>query len=177
MTLMAAAPELDTLLDELSRTLHKQRALIELLQYRLEVQQLVLSAGRENRLQIALDEVESAMEDIRRSERTRDGVVRQCATLLDLPDTASLAELRAKCDEPWSTTLAEHQAALMALVADTEGLAATNRDLAQRGANDSRAVIDAVTGAVPGNAYGPTGAAPAAQRNGLSRPTLVDRRA
>lgn len=166
-----AAPELDDLLGELSRTLWKQRGLIELLQYRLEVQQLILSAAREHRLQVALEEVEAAMEDLRRSERARDSVVRGCALLLGLDESASLADLRARTAEPWTETLSEHQDALLALVAETERLAAANRELAQRGANDARSVIDAVTGAASATAYGPNGG------RGLSRPALVDRQA
>lgn len=175
MTLSSAPVEitgLDDLLGELSRTLWKQRGLIEVLQYRLEIQQMVLSSGRENRLQLALEEVEAAMEDLRRSERSRDQVVRQCAQLLSLPETASLAELRHDVGEPWDALLAEHQDALLAMVAQTERIAASNRELAQRGANESRAVIDAVTGTTPTGAYGPSSG-----RNGLSRPALLDRRA
>ena len=171
MSVTPAVPELDDRLGDLSRTLWKQRGLIELLQYRLEVQQLILGAAREERLQIALEEVEAAMEDIRRSERTRDGIVRGCALLMGLDESASLAELRSRTDEPWASMLAEHQDALLALVAETERIAATNRELAQRGANESRAVIDAVTGAASPSAYGPTGG------RGLARPTLVDRQA
>jgi hypothetical protein len=167
-----AAPELDDLLGELSRTLWKQRGLIELLQYRLEIQQLILTASLEHRLQVALEEVEIAMEEIRRSERARDMVVRQCAGVLGLDASASLGDIRVRAGEPWSGMLTEHQDALLVLVADTERLAATNRELAQRGANESRQVIDAVTGSATANAYGP-----ASGRGGLARPALVDRRA
>jgi hypothetical protein len=166
-----AVPELDDLLGELSRTLWKQRGLIELLQYRLEVQQLILEALREHRLQTALEEVEAAMEDIRRSERTRDAVVRQCAQRLGLDPSASLGDIRVRAEEPWASMLAEHQDALLTLVAGTERLAATNRELAQRGAKETQSVLDAVTGSVTTNAYGPS------TGRGLARPTLVDRRA
>lgn len=170
---VSAAPALDDLLADLSRTLWKQRGLIEVLQYRLEVQQLILSADREHRLQTALEEVEAAMEDIRRTERSRDDVVRRCAQQLGLDSTASLGDIRDRTAEPWSSVLAEHQAALLALVADTERLAGLNREMAQRGANDTRSVIDHLS---PGSmapqsgTYGPTG-------RGLARPALVDRSA
>jgi len=170
-TTPAPGAGLDDLLGELSRTLWKQRGLIELLQYRLEVQQLILAAEREERLQVALEEVESAMEDIRRSERSRDAVVRQCAQLMTLPDDASLGDLRARTTEPWASMLADHQDALLGLVADTERLAARNRELAQRGANDSRALIDAITGSAAPNGYGP------GTTRGLARPALLDRKA
>jgi len=167
----AVAPDLDELLGELSRTLWKQRGLIEHLQYRLEVQQMVLASSREARLQIALEEVEAAMEDIRRSERSRDVIVRQCANHLTLVESASLADIRDRVGDPWATVLGEHQDALLALVAETERLATMNRELALRGANDSRSVLDAVTGTAPATAYGPSGS------RGLARPALVDRQA
>lgn len=170
-------PELDELLADLSRTLWKQRSLIELLQYRLEVQQLILASSREHRLQTALEEVEVAMEDIRRSERSRDVVVRQCAQHLQLPETASLGDIRVRVPDAWSAMLTEHQEALLSLVAETERLASMNRELAQRGANDSRALIDAVTGSAPASAYGPASGYGATAGRTLARPALVDRQA
>ena len=101
----------------------------------------------------------------------RDAVVRQCAQRLGLDPSASLGDIRVRAEEPWASMLAEHQDALLALVAGTERLAATNRELAQRGAKETQSVLDAVTGSVTTNAYGPS------TGRGLARPTLVDRRA
>ena len=97
------------LLAELSRVLWKQRSHIEMLQYRLEVQQLICATARERRLQIAVEEVEAAMDEIRRSERLRDAIVRRCAELFGLAPDASLYDIRVRAPEPWSTMLAEHQ--------------------------------------------------------------------
>ncbi len=165
----ASGVELDDLLAELSRLLWKQRELIDVLKYRLEVQELVLAAGRDHRLQAALDEVEVAMDEIRRSERSRDGVVRQCAALLGLSDKASLGDIRQRVDASWADVLGEHQSALLVLVADTERLAGANRERSLRGANEARAVLDAVTGSSTATGYGPS-------VRGQSRPALLDRR-
>lgn len=165
----AVASSLDELLSELSRNLWKQRGHIELLQYRLEVQQLIFAAAKEQRLQIAVEEVEAAMDELRRSERTRDTVVRRCALTLGLAETASLAELRDHVDERWSALLAEHQTALLGMVNETESLAARNRELALKGAHDTRSLMDAITGSAPSTSYGP------GLGRGLKAPTLIDR--
>lgn len=155
------------LLAELSRVLWKQRSHIEMLQYRLEVQQLICATAKERRLQIAVEEVEAAMDEIRRSERLRDAIVRRCADLFGLPPTASLSDIRVRAPEPWSTMLAEHQEALLSMVADTEDLASRNRELALRGAQETRALLEAVTGGGDPTGYGPG-------RSGQIRPTLLD---
>lgn len=166
--LPAVASGLEDLLGELSRTLWKQRGLIEMLHYRLEVQQLIFASAKTERLQLAVEEVESAMDDIRRSERTRDTVVKRCAAALELPASASLADIRAGVEDPWAMILADHQDALLSLVNEAERLAALNREFALRGANDARALLEEVAGSKPTASYGP---APA---RGLIPPTLLD---
>jgi hypothetical protein len=177
MTVLPAAPasSLPDQLAELSRTLWAQRGLIETLQYRLEVQQLVCVGGRAQWLQKAVDEVEAALEDMRRSERRRDGVVAACAASLGLDPAVSLSELRVCVPDPWGPVLGEHQDALLALVETTESLAAANREVVNRGIQDARALLHAV-GGVPGpdRSYGPV-AMPAAGAG--VRPTLLDRNA
>ncbi len=175
MTVLAAST-IDDHLGELVRVLWRQRALIETLQYRLEVQQLITASGRDGRLQTAVDEVEAAMDELRRAERQRDDVVRLCSASMNLPATASLADIRERCDEPWRSLLAEHQAALLSLVAAAEQLAAHNRELALRGANNARALLEAVTGTVTSAPYGPNGASGSLGSRGvLSPPALLDR--
>ena len=156
------------LLAELSRVLFKQRGHIEMLQYRLECQQLICATAKERRLQIAVEEVEAAMDEIRRSERMRDAVVQRCAAAFGLAADASLADIRDRTPEPWAAMLAEHQEALLRLVDETEALAARNRELALRGAQDTRALLEAVTGSSPTTSYGP------APRRGLTPPALLD---
>lgn len=166
----ATANESAELLTELSGVLWRQRNQIEVLQYRLEVQQVMCATANERRLQFAVDEVEAALDEIRRTERQRDLVVRQCAEELGLAPDASLADIRSRAPEPWSTLLGDHQSALLELVGRTEELAGRNRELALRGAHDTRALLDAVTGAESSASYGPGAGAT------TSRGTLVDHR-
>ena len=119
---------------------------------------------------MAVDEVEAALDELRRAERQRDDVVHGCCASMGLAKTASLSDIRDRVEEPWRSLLAEHQAALLSLVAEAEQLATHNRELALRGANNARALLEAVTGSVPAASYGPT-----AVRGALSSPTLLDR--
>lgn len=173
MTVATLSTEQAASLDELSRVLWTQRELIDVLQYRLEVQRLMLIASRPDRLSMALSEVESAMAAIREVETARDAIVRRCAEFLGLAPNATITQLRNAAPEPWHTLLAEHQEALLAQVAETERLAATNRELSARGVADMREVLNEITGTAPTVAYGPDGSR--AQGGGLARPALVDR--
>jgi hypothetical protein len=161
---------LDSLLSELSRILWRQRSLIEVLQYRLEVQQFVSDGERADRLAFALEEVDSALDDIRRSERLRSAVVRRCSLHLGLGESATLTEIRGRVPEPWGMMLAEHQAALLSLVNGAERQAGRNRELAQRGLSDTHSLFEALTGEHRATTYGPAPKAIAA----TASPTLVD---
>jgi len=165
-----AATPLAGILGDLSRMLWEQRELIELLEYRLEVQQLLTIAGRADRLPLAIADLEALMERIRMSEDVRLGVVAECAVLLGLGVRSSLRDLSGVAPEPWNFVLQDHQTALLQLVASTEELAATNRELAAKGIADSRRAFEHI-GDVPVTAYGRHGSRP-----GLALPpTLVDR--
>ena len=163
------------MLEELSRVLWKQRELIDQLQYRLELQQLVLAASRADRLPLALADVEAAMDAIRVVEQQRDAVVRDCAERFGLPDNATITQLRESAPEPWRTVLVDHQQALLAQVAATEQTAAANREFASRGAAALRGVLNEITGNTPTTGYGPSGTATTTST--LIRPALLDREA
>ena len=99
----------ESLMAELSRVLWQQRALIEVLQYRLEVQQLMMSAGRDQRLPLAVEEVELTLADIRHLEDLRDRVVRDAAVSLGLAADATLTQICARVEAPWDFVLGDHQ--------------------------------------------------------------------
>jgi len=144
--------------------------LIGILEYRLEVQQLLTTAGRTERLALAVADVDAVLERIRMSEDVRLGIVAECAVLLGLGVGASLRDLTSVAPDPWGFVLMDHQTALMQLVASTEAIAATNRELAAKGIAESRRGFEHM-GAPPVTAYGRTG-----NRTGLALPpTLVDR--
>jgi hypothetical protein len=157
-------------LAELTRLLWTQRELIGELEYRLEVQQLVMTNGRHDRLHLAVADVESVLDRIRVLEERRLGVVAECAVELGLPVGASLRELIAASPDPWQFALADHQAELLRIVTSTEELAASNRALAARGIEESRHAF-ATIGASSVTGYGRNGDRPHLELP----PTLVDR--
>jgi len=158
------------LLAELSRVLWQQRNLIEVLEYRLEVQQLLMISGRAERLALAVGEVEVALTDIRTIEERRVAIVSRAAVALGLPSSATLTQIRSKAPEPWDYVLADHQTELQRLVSSTEDLANRNREVSQRGLADIRSAFDGVDNAVT-KTYGRHG-----DRTSLTLPpTLVNR--
>lgn len=167
---LGTPPALAVRLGELSTVLWQQRQLIEQLEYRLEVQQLLSIAGKVDWLNLALADVEAVLDDIRRSEDVRLGVVAECSVVLGLPVGATLRELSAAAPDPWNYVLEDHQVELLKLVSTTEALAASNRELANRGLGESRRIFEQFEG-VPVSAYGKNGDRPAL----LLPPTLVNR--
>lgn len=162
----------EPLLAELSRVLWQQRALIEVLQYRLEVQQLMMVAGRDQRLPMAVEEVELTLADIAHVEELRDRVVRDVAAELGLPPGATITQICERAEAPWDFVLGDHQTNLLMLVADAEELATRNKELAHRGLEDSRTLFRQMNGEVTVSAYGRSGS----RTSTLALPpSLVDR--
>jgi hypothetical protein len=169
MTTDPAAAE--TLLPELSRVLWQQRDLIERLEYRLEVQQLIMVSGRSDRLPTAVGEVEAAIAEIRKVEDQRLRVVGDVSRALGLPATATITQIRNTVPAPWDAVLDDHHTSFLRLVASTEELAARNKELAHHGLGEARAAVAHMGGAAAPRTYGKKG-----DKSTLSLPpTLVDR--
>jgi len=164
-------PSATGVLGELSRILWQQRQLIALLEYRLETQQRVHISGNVDRMHFAVADVEAVLDDIRRSEDVRLGVVAECAVVLGLGIGASLRELSAAAPEPWSFVLEDHQTALLQAVSGTEAVASANRELANKGLGDTRRAFEHLDGGVAVTAYGRHGDRPSL----ALPPTLVNR--
>ena len=91
------------------------------------------------------------------------------------PAGTSLIELGEAAPEPWGTIFAEHQVALLELIAEVEDLTLDNRDLLHRGLSDMRRLVDQMSGPLPSRpSYGRDGSAPSTRGAGA---LLVDREA
>ncbi|HLU42740.1 MAG TPA: flagellar protein FlgN [Microthrixaceae bacterium] len=139
-------PELDQALGELSHVLWRLRDLTSILVYRLEVQQLVLLAGRVRWVDLATEDVDRCLEAIRREERTRAEVVEQLAPMLGTAPDASLRQLCEAAPSPWDVVLAEHQSEFLTLSAEAEDAARGNRELLHQGLAEVREFIDTMKG-------------------------------
>jgi hypothetical protein len=116
-------------LNSLSEALWQERRLLELLLFKLEEEQLVLTSGRSRWLGQATREVESVLDEIRSAELARAVEVEDVAAALGLPGSVSLAELADAAPAPWDELLRAHRDAFASLTAEIGHLADDNREL------------------------------------------------
>jgi hypothetical protein len=128
-------------MEKLSMVLWRERKLLETLQYRLEVEQLVMAGGRTGWLTNAARDVESVLEEIRGTEVLRAVAADEAAAALGLPTNPSLADLIGAVDEPWRTILEDHRAAFVATNEELSRLAETNRSLITAGFKAAREAL------------------------------------
>ncbi len=111
-----------------STVLWRERDLLEMLRYRLEVQELILQAGLTSRISLAVREVEEALENIRLTDLERSMEAEEAARSLGLEPDASLHEIAASAPAPWDELLGEHRAALLELASEIGDISKRNRD-------------------------------------------------
>ena len=116
-------------IDALSEVLWHERSLLELLLFKLEEEQLLLTSGRTRWLPHATREVEAVLDQIRDAELGRSVEASAACAALGLPDGASLAELADAAPEPWDDLLRQHRTAFATLTAEISQLADGNREL------------------------------------------------
>lgn len=121
--------EVTVALRTLSDLLWHERDLLESLQYRLEVEQLLLEAGRTTRLPIAAGEVDDALAQIRTAELARAAELATVTAALGLSDGASLRDIAEAAPAPWDGIYREHRTALLSLTTEISGVAAANREV------------------------------------------------
>ncbi len=156
-------------MEKLSLVLWRERELLETLQYRLEVEQLVMANGQTRWLAHAAREVEEAVDQLREMELLRAVAADQAAAEAGLAPNPSLADLIEAADEPWRAILADHREAFAATSEEIERIAATNRVLIAHGL---RAAHETLLGTdVGGRMYTAAGAA----TPGDTRVGVVDR--
>jgi len=128
-------------LDEVSQTLWRERELLDLLLCKLEVEQLVLAAGRTRWLPAVTREVEYVLAEVKQVELVRAVLVAGVAAQLGLEPEATLRELAEAAPTPWDSILEQHRIAFLATADELRAVARLNRDLLSQGA---RAVQDAL---------------------------------
>ncbi len=116
-------------LNSLSEALWRERRLLEMLLFKLEEEQLLLTAGRSRWLAQATREVESVLDEIRSAEIARAVEVEDVAASLDVSGSASLGELADAAPAPWDELLRSHRDGFASLTAEIGQLADDNREL------------------------------------------------
>ena len=132
--------------EDLSHQLWTLRELLEQLVFKLEVQMLLLSAGRARWIPFASAEVEAIIEAIAEVEIAREAATRRVTGQRSLPPTTSLSDLGAHLGAPWGPVLQQHRLHLLSLQAEVEDLSRSNHDLARHGMARTREVIAALGG-------------------------------
>ena len=118
--------------------------MLELLLFKLDEEQLVLTAGRTRWLPRATREVEMVLEEIRQTELERALEVSRAAADLRLPAGASLRQLADAAQPPWQEMLLEHRQAFLTLTDEITALVQTNRELLGRGQKAVRDVLASI---------------------------------
>ncbi|QDB78156.1 flagellar protein FlgN [Georgenia sp. 311] len=116
------------MLRSLSDLLWRERDLLDALRYRLEVEHLLLDAGRTDLLPGAVRDVDAVLAQVRTAELARTVEVAALVAELDLPDGASLLDIATAAPAPWEGILREHRAAFLTLTSEIASVARTNRD-------------------------------------------------
>lgn len=127
--------------EELSHQLWTMRELLEQLVYKLEVQGLILAAGRARWVPYVTAEIEATIEAIGAIERDRSVAAARLARHYGLSPAMSLAEMVSSVPEPWASLLSQHRLHLLSLQAEIEDIARTNSEMAKRSLMRSREII------------------------------------
>jgi hypothetical protein len=160
----------DERLSQLSQTLWRQRARVEMLLYRLEVQQMVLASGRSRWIDQSARDVEDAIDDLRTEEILRAAHVAAVAPTLGVDPDSSLSTLADAAGDPWAQILRDHQATFLSLIGTIESVSRDNKELLTRGLHETRDFVARVADVPSLDGYAPDGHA----TRSLARPTLVD---
>ncbi len=142
-------------LAEVTNTLWRERELLELLLFKLEEEQLILTSGRTRWLARATREVEAVLDEVRRAELLRSVQVDEVAVELGIETAPSLQALAASAPEPWATILGNHRDAFLAATAEIQAMANANRELLATGARAAREAMLSLTDGA--DTYTPSG--------------------
>jgi flagellar biosynthesis/type III secretory pathway chaperone len=145
--------------NELSNLLWRERELLELLVFKLEEEQLLLTAGKTRWLQHATREVEQVMDRLRPAELARSVEVATLAGEWGTDDDATLRDLVSAAPAgPWAEIFAAHLRAMTELTTQIRELRDLNEQFlraAARSTQETLATVDPQPGTY--DAQGSTG--------------------
>ena len=116
-------------LNDFSGVLWRERQLLELLLFKLEEEQLILTSGKTQWLGHATREVESVLEQIRTAELGRTIEADVAAREVGVAEGSNLLTIAAHAPSPWRELLTEHHHAFVELTEQVNELAEGNREL------------------------------------------------
>ena len=143
--------------EKLSLILWRERELLEVLAYKLELEHLVLSSGRTRWLAQANREVEDILISLRETEVLRAMAADEAAHEVGLDADPSLSALAEAATEPWRTILLDHREAFLVATREIAELSDVNKGLITAGYRSAHETLLAIRGTAEG--YTPSGAA------------------
>ncbi|MGH9134079.1 MAG: flagellar export chaperone FlgN [Ilumatobacteraceae bacterium] len=146
-------------MEDLSHQLWTLRELLEELVYKLEVQRLLLGAGKSRWLPSIDAELAAVVAAITEVDTTRQHAQAGLAERCGLSRAASLDDLIAELDDQRAGILRSHRMHLTSLQDQVVEASLGNQDLARQGAAKARDLVAALGGAVSTDVYGPVGQA------------------
>lgn len=141
---------------DVSNILWRERQLLELLVFKLEVEQTLLATGRTRWLSHATREIEMLIEEVKQAELARSVEVSGLCQELGIDQEPTLQVLVEHLPDPWSGIFADHRQAFLQATQEIVDLAETNRELLARGHQAAREAL-AMLGAERVETYGPGG--------------------
>ena len=127
---------------DLSSILWRERGLLDLLLFRLEVERLVLSSGRSGWLTIAAREIEIVLAEMRHVELLRAVSVDSWRPRRTCTANPSLREIAECSPEPWRAIWLDHREAFTALTSQISELSQDNRTAAGHRPATRRDLLD-----------------------------------
>lgn len=142
-------------MEKLSQILWRERELLETLLFKLEIEQLVLSAGRSRWLMRAAEDVEAVLHTLRETEVLRAVASDEVAAAIGLEHNPSLRALAEAIDDPWQAIMMDHREAFWRVSQEISALADTNRELLTAGLSSARETLLSLDDGAAG--YNPAG--------------------
>lgn len=150
-------PSATSALERLQSCLEEELDALEGARFRLEVQQAVLTTGRQRWLSEATTELENAVERLQRAEATLREALASAALSLGLSPEATLREVAGAAQEPWGFVFARNREEVVTAVESLSGLGQANRKLLVQGLVATSSALAAL-GAEQHPGYDATGA-------------------
>lgn len=131
-------------LTELSNLLWRERQLLDLLQFKLEEECLLLECQRDRWLAHAGREVELVLDEISRIEMARALELAAVAPEFGLGPQPTLGDLAAAAPSPWGALFADHRTALQLACQEVLDTAGRSRALLERGRHETVSALRAL---------------------------------
>jgi hypothetical protein len=132
-------------MEDLSSILWHERDMLDLLLFKLEVEQLVLTSGRTHWLARAAREIETALEEIRQVELLRAVAADALAAELGLEPNPSLQTIAETSGEPWRGIWLDHREAFIGVSTRISEMSQSNRVLLTAGYQAAQATLLSMT--------------------------------